>query len=149
MKLTIHTDEHYMKEALKLANEAREEGEIPVGAVVVSENRIIGKGYNQTERLRDVTAHAEILAITAAQNYLGAKFLKQCTMFVTLEPCVMCAGALYWTQLERLVFGATDEERGFQRIKQSIVHPKTKIETGLMAGECGQLVSDFFKSLRK
>lgn len=148
MELTVFSDKHYMNEAYKLALQAKEEGEIPVGAVVVSENRIIGKGYNQTERLRDVTAHAEILAITAAQNYLGAKYLKGCRMYVTLEPCVMCAGALYWSQIEQLFYAADDTEKGYFRIEQNLLHPKTKVKKGLLSRECSHLVSEFFRGLR-
>lgn len=149
MGLTVFSDEHFMKEAYKLAQQADEEGEIPVGAVVVSNKRIIGKGYNQTEKLNDVTAHAEILAITAAQNYLGAKYLKGCEMFVTLEPCVMCAGALFWSKIDKLSFGAKDEKRGFTTISQNILHPKTKIESGLLSVECSAIVSEFFLRLRE
>ena len=149
MPLSVYSDEHFMNEAYKLAIQAKEEDEIPVGAIVICENKIIGKGYNQTEKLNDVTAHAEILAITAAQNYLGAKYLKGCTMFVTLEPCIMCAGGLYWAQLDRLVYGASDNMRGFTKIKQKVLHAKTSFEEGVMAKECGDLVKIFFKELRK
>ncbi len=149
MKLSVFSNEHFMKEAYKLALQARDEGEIPVGAIIVSNKRIIGKGYNQTEKLNDVTAHAEILAITAAQNYLGAKYLKTCEIYVTLEPCVMCAGALFWAQIDRLVFGASDVKRGFTIIKQNLLHPKTKVDSGLLSNECSALVSDFFRGLRE
>lgn len=146
--LSVHSDEHFMNQALKLAQQAAEEGEVPVGAVVVAENRIIAKAYNQTERLNDATAHAEMLAITAAENYLGTKYLNECTLYVTLEPCVMCAGALYWTQLGKLVYGANDEARGYTNVGKSVVHPKTKVITGVLQDECSLLVTDFFKKLR-
>ncbi len=149
MELSVFSDERFMKEAYKLALQAREEGEIPVGAIVVSKNRIIGKGYNQTEKINDVTAHAEILAITAAQNYLGAKYLKGCEMFVTLEPCVMCAGALFWSKIDKLNFAAKDSNKGFTNIPQNLLHPKTKIENGLLSNECSVLLSEFFKGLRE
>lgn len=142
------TDHYFMEEALALAHKAYEEGEIPVGAIVVAKDRIIGRGYNQTERLNDVTAHAEMIAITAAADHLGSKYLTDCTLYVTLEPCVMCAGALYWTQVKRVVVGATDEKRGFSRISQPLLHPKTKLVTGIMAIESQQLLLKFFKELR-
>lgn len=142
------TDHYFMEEALALAYKAYEEGEIPVGALVVAKDRIIGRGYNQTERLNDVTAHAEMIAITAAADHLGSKYLTDCTLYVTLEPCVMCAGALYWTQVKRVVIGATDEKRGFSRISQPLLHPKTKLVTGIMAIESQQLLLKFFRELR-
>lgn len=143
------TDEFFMKEALKEASFAFDKGEIPVGAIVVSQNKIIARTHNQTEQLKDVTAHAEILAITAAANFLGAKYLKECTLYVTLEPCVMCAGALSWSQLGKMVIGASDEKRGYARIDPPIIHPKTKIITGILEEECKVLMKDFFKQLRK
>ena len=149
VELSVFSDEHFMEEAYKLALRARDEGEIPVGAVVVSNKRIIGKGYNQTEKLNDVTAHAEILAITAAQNYLGAKYLKSCEMFVTLEPCVMCAGALHWSQIDKLFYGASDEKKGFSSISEKILHPKTKISKGLLSEKSAVLIQSFFEELRK
>ena len=142
------TDEFFMREALKLAVEAGQAGQIPVGAVVVCGQRVIGKGCNQTEALRDVTAHAELLALTAASQHLGAKFLKDCTLYVTLEPCPMCAGALYWAQLGRLVYGATDEKRGYTRVGGSLLHPKTNVTTGILGEECATLVRSFFQRLR-
>ncbi len=141
-------DEYFMEIALGLAEEAADDGEIPVGAVVVSRNRIIGKGRNQTEQLGDVTAHAEMLALTAAAQYLGGKYLTDCTLYVTLEPCVMCAGALYWAQLGRLVIGAPDPKRGHSRISPSLLHPKTRIETGILADESQALLTKFFRGLR-
>lgn len=146
--LSIHSDEHFMKMALLEAEKASEDGEIPVGAVVVCQNRIIAKAYNQVQRLNDVTAHAEILAITAAQNFLGSKYLDKCTLYVTLEPCVMCAGALYWSQIDKVVFGARDESRGYQRIKEQITHPKTEIAAGVMESECSELIKSFFRKMR-
>ena len=137
-----------MELALVLAEEAADNGEIPVGALVVSHNRIIGKGRNQTEQLGDVTAHAEMLAITAATQYLGGKYLTDCTLYVTLEPCVMCAGALYWAQLGRLVIGAPDTKRGYSRITPSLLHPKTRLETGMLASASQELLTKFFKGLR-
>lgn len=142
------TDEYFMGQALHLAARAAEEGEIPVGAVVVCRRRVIGKGYNQTERLHDVTAHAEMMALTAATHHLGAKYLPDCTLYVTLEPCVMCAGAIFWTQIGRVVFGAQDEKRGFSRISTSILHPKTLLTGGILADESRQLLLDFFRGLR-
>lgn len=137
-----------MEIALSLAEEAAEAGEIPVGAVVVCRNRIIGKGRNQTEELNDVTAHAEILAITAATQYLGGKYLSDCTLYVTLEPCVMCAGALFWAQIGRLVIGAADPKRGYSRIQPSLLHPKTRLETSVLANESQELLTKFFRRLR-
>jgi tRNA(adenine34) deaminase len=141
-------DNYFMAEALRMAQVAYEEGEIPVGAIVVIGERIIGKGYNQTERLKDVTAHAEMLAITAASEYLGGKYLQDCTLYVTLEPCVMCAGALYWSQMKRVVFGALDEKRGFSKLGTNVLHPKTQLKTGILADESQALLLKFFKGLR-
>ncbi len=134
--------------ALELAAEAADNGEIPVGAVVVCRNRIIGKGHNQTEQLTDVTAHAEMLAITAAAQHLGSKYLTDCTLYVTLEPCVMCAGAIFWSQISRLVIGADDPKRGFRRLESSVLHPKTRLETGVLADESQALLARFFQRLR-
>ncbi|WP_080059462.1 nucleoside deaminase [Spirosoma aerolatum] len=141
-------DEYFMEIALGLAEEAAESGEIPVGAVVVCRNRIIAKSRNQTEQLNDVTAHAELMAITAAEHYLGSKYLTDCTLYVTLEPCVMCAGALFWAQLSRLVIGASDPKRGYSRIHPSLLHPKTRLETGILAEESQALLAKFFNRLR-
>ena len=137
-----------MNEALKQAKYAFEEGEIPVGAVIVSKNKIIAKAYNQTERLNDVTAHAEMLAITAAANTLGAKYLVDCRLYVTLEPCPMCAGALFWSQIGEVHFAASDPRRGFRQSNPTMLHPKTQIFSGTLAGEAERLVLDFFKKLR-
>ncbi|MGB0522903.1 MAG: nucleoside deaminase [Flammeovirgaceae bacterium] len=144
----FHPDEIYMSEALRLAQEAYEQQEIPVGALVVAEGRIIGKGYNQVEKLNDPTAHAEMLAITGANNYLGARHLKKCTLYVTLEPCSMCAGAIAWAQIGRIVFGAFDEKRGFQQYAPNILLPKTEVVGGILAHECEALLKDFFKEMR-
>ncbi|NGM63115.1 nucleoside deaminase [Sphingobacterium sp. SGG-5] len=141
-------DEIYMKEALKLAQKAFEEDEVPIGAVIVAQGKIIGKGYNLTERLNDVTAHAEMQAFTAASNFMGGKYLKDCTLYVTIEPCVMCAGASYWTQVSRIVYGARDEKRGYSSFSQTIVHPKTEIVAGIMAEECAALIQSFFRNKR-
>lgn len=138
-----------MAKALDLAIKAGEAGEIPVGAIVVAGgSKIIGKGSNQTEQLSDVTAHAEIIAITAASQSLGAKYLKECTLYVTLEPCVMCAGALHWAQIERIVYGASDTKRGFSRVTPNILHPKTSIVKGVLEKDCEILLKNFFKDLR-
>jgi tRNA(adenine34) deaminase len=146
--MDILTHEYFMNEALKQARIAFEEGEIPVGAVIVSKNRIIAKGYNQTERLTDVTAHAEMIAITSAANHLGAKYLPDCRLYVTLEPCVMCAGALFWSQIGEIHFGASDPKRGFQTSAPGALHPKTKVSGGIMAQESETLLLEFFKKLR-
>ncbi len=148
MTLSIHSDEHFMKQALKEAELAFEEGEIPVGAVVVCENKIIAKDHNRVERLNDATAHAEMLAITAAENHLGSKYLNECTLYVTLEPCTMCAGGLYWTQIGKVVIGAMDKERGFSRHQLPVLHPKTVVKTGVLQNDCEVLVKDFFKKIR-
>lgn len=137
-----------MAEALRLAREAYADGEVPVGAVVVGNGRVLGRGRNQTERLQDVTAHAEIIAITAAAGTLGAKYLTDCTLYVTLEPCAMCAGALYWAQVGRVVFGATDEKRGFRLLSPSPLHPKTELLGGVRGEECAALVRAFFQERR-
>ncbi len=146
--LTVFSDTHFMKQALQEAQAAFEKDEIPVGAVVVCRNRIIARAHNQTELLNDVTAHAEMLALTAAANTLGSKYLDECTLYVTLEPCVMCAGALGWSQLGRLVYGASDDKRGFMRFGKSLLHPKTKVEFGVMMDECSDLMTQFFQNKR-
>ena len=142
-----------MHQAYQQALIAQDEHEIPVGAVVVCDKKIIAKAYNQTEKLNDVTAHAEMLALTSAFNYLGAKYLPDCTLYVTLEPCTMCAGALYWSQIGRVVYGATDKKRGYSILEENndnkLLHPKTKITIGVLTGQCGELVSSFFKNLRQ
>ena len=143
----LFSDEYFMQFALKEAQKAFDEGEVPVGAIVVSNNKIIGKGYNLTERLNDVTAHAEMQAITAAANYLGAKYLIDCTLYVTVEPCVMCGGALYWSQISKVVYGTNDEKRGCTKIGD-IFHPKTEVIKGVLEQECAELMKSFFKNLR-
>ncbi len=139
---------YFMKQALIEAQKAADMGEVPVGAVVVCKDRIIARAHNQTELLTDVTAHAEILAITAAASFLGGKYLNECTLYVTLEPCPMCAGALAWAQLDKLVYGASDEKRGFMRFGKQILHPKTKVEFGFMMNECREVLQGFFKEKR-
>ncbi len=142
------TDEYYMRSALKLAEQAYEEEEVPVGAVIVADGLIIAKAYNQTQRLNDVTAHAEIVAITAASNYLSSKYLPECTLYVTLEPCAMCAGAIAWAQIGRLVFGASDEKRGYRRYSEQILHPKTLVKEGVLGYEAAGLMQSFFRRKR-
>ena len=149
MALQPKSDEYYMKEALKEAKKALESDEVPVGAVIVCNNQIIARAHNFTERLNDVTAHAEMQAFTSAADYLGGKYLKECTLYVTLEPCLMCAGASYWAQLNKIVFGASDEKRGFQNKAGLVLHPKTECVKGVMAEECAQLLTDFFASKRE
>lgn len=141
-------DKRWMAEALKEARQAEAEGEIPVGAVVVCRGQVVGRGHNQTERLRDVTAHAEILAITAASQRLGAKYLNDCTLYVTLEPCVMCAGALAWAQIGGIVYAASDPKRGYSRLSPSPLHPKTSVAAGLGEKEAADAVKDFFRRRR-
>lgn len=143
----LFSDEYFMRQALTEAKKAYDLGEIPIGAVVVTQNKIIGKGHNLTEQLNDVTAHAEMQAITAAANYLGAKYLIDCTLYVTIEPCVMCGGALYWSQVSKVVYGAKDEKRGYSQAGNKL-HPKTELQTGILADECGELMKAFFKKLR-
>lgn len=142
------TDNQYMQQALREARCAFEKGEVPVGAVVVCRDRIIARAHNLTETLNDVTAHAEMQAITAAANTLGGKYLTDCTLFVTVEPCVMCAGAIAWAQVGRVVFGASDEKRGYQCYAPHALHPKTVVEHGLLADEASALMRDFFKQKR-
>lgn len=140
----------YMNLALQQAQKAFEDGEVPVGAIIVMQDQIIGKGYNQTQRLNDVTAHAEIIALTAAFNFLGSKYLPEATLYVTVEPCLMCAGALYWSKISRIIFGCSDEKNGYTRhCQHSPFHPKTIVETGFLEKECSQLMKDFFKQRRK
>jgi tRNA(adenine34) deaminase len=142
------TDEYFMKKALQEAEMAFEKGEIPVGAIIVVDNKVIARGHNLTEMLVDVTAHAEMQAITAAANYLGGKYLIGCTLYVTLEPCQMCAGALYWSQISKIVFGATDENRGFVKMGTQL-HPKTTVVKGVLANEASELMKRFFAERRK
>lgn len=146
--MDLYSDEYFMREALKEAGKALEISEVPVGAVVVCKNRIIARGHNQTEKLTDATAHAEMICVTAAANHLGSKYLNECTLYVTLEPCVMCAGALHWTQLQRLVYGASDVQRGYSLVSTPLLHPRTEVLKGTRAGECKELIDVFFRSLR-
>ena len=141
-------NEKWMREALAEALSASREGEIPIGAVVVCGGRVIGRGHNMTERLHDATAHAEMIAVTAATESLGGKYLNDCTLYVTVEPCPMCAGALNWSQIGRIVYGAPDPRRGYSMFTPSLLHPKTTVESGVLADECSALMLDFFKSKR-
>lgn len=142
-------DSFYMNRALEEARRAAEQGEVPVGAVVVCRDRIIARAHNLTEMLHDVTAHAEMQAITAAANALGGKYLDVCTLYVTVEPCPMCAGALAWAQLGRLVYGASDPKRGYTTLQALMLHPKTQVTAGVLADECGALMTDFFRQKRR
>lgn len=145
---TVFSDEYFMQQALKQAQIAYEEGEVPVGAIVVCNKSIIAKAYNQVEKLEDITAHAEILAITAASSYLGSKYLKDCTLYVTLEPCLMCAGALKWSQIGKVIYGASDEKGGFMNYGKEILHKETNLEMGILHEECGAILKRFFKEMR-
>lgn len=142
------TDERFMKEALAEARKALAEGEVPIGAVIVADGIIIGRGHNLTETLHDVTAHAEMQAITAASEYLDGKYLNQCSLYVTVEPCVMCAGAISWSQLGRLVYGASDQKRGYTVYAPDALHPKTQVVAGVLADEASDMMKDFFKNKR-
>jgi len=142
--LEVYNDDYFMKLALIEAQKAFEKGEVPVGAVVVSNNRVIAKAHNQTQLLNDVTAHAEIIAITSAATHLGAKYLIDCSLFVTLEPCIMCAGALKWSQISRVIYGADDTQHGFMKYGKALLHPKTKLEFGIMHDECSEILKKFF-----
>lgn len=142
------TDEQYMLRALEQAQMAADRDEVPVGVVVVCQDRIIARGHNLTETLNDVTAHAEMQAVTAAANALGGKYLSDCTLYVTVEPCVMCAGALAWAQVERIVYGAADPKRGYSVYAPEALHPRTQVTSGVLAEECGELMRQFFKSKR-
>ncbi len=144
----IFDDQYFMHEALKEAQKAFDKDEVPVGAIIVCKNTIIARAHNLTEQLNDVTAHAEMQAYTAATNYLGGKYLPDCTLFVTLEPCVMCSGAAYWTQIGRIVFGAPDIKRGFSRQNASLLHPKTVVTGGVMEQECASILKQFFEKKR-
>jgi len=145
---SLSSDEHFMRQALQQAEQAYAEEEVPIGAVVVSQGRIIGKGYNQTERLLDPSAHAEMLALTAACDYLGSKYLRDSTLYVTIEPCPMCAGALRWAQIGRVVFGAEEPKYGFRRHQPLLLHPKTQVSGGLLAEEGAALMQRFFQAKR-
>jgi tRNA(adenine34) deaminase len=148
MSLTLFSDEQMMREALKEAQKAFQKDEVPVGAVIVCKDQIIARAHNLTETLHDVTAHAEMQAFTMASDFIGGKYLKDCTLYVTLEPCLMCAGASFWTQIGRIVFGAYDEKRGYSRIDNNILHPSTNVIGGILEEECKNLLQDFFKRKR-
>lgn len=147
--MELYSDEYFMKEALKEAQKAFALDEVPVGAVIVANNKIIARAHNYTEHLNDVTAHAEMQAITSAANALGGKYLTDCTLYVTLEPCVMCAGALQWSQITKIVYGASDDKKGYAKINQPVLHPKTVVVKGILENECAQLMKDFFINKRK
>lgn len=146
--MEVLNDEYFMRQALLEAKKALEKDEVPVGAVIVSSNKIIARGYNLTETLNDVTAHAEMQAITAAANHIGAKYLLECTLYVTLEPCIMCGGALFWSQISKIVYGALDEKRGAHTTGKNLYHPKTVVVGGVLGEESAQMLKDFFKSKR-
>ena len=146
--MDIFSHEYFMKEALKEAYKAFEKDEVPIGAVIVNNNQIIARAHNLTETLNDVTAHAEMQAFTAATNYLGGKYLNECILYVTLEPCVMCAGASFWAQLSKIIYGASDKKRGYNTINQRLLHPKTEVISGILENECSNLLIDFFKKKR-
>ncbi|MCG8411584.1 MAG: nucleoside deaminase [Bacteroidales bacterium] len=146
--MELFSDEYFMKQALLEAQKAAEANEIPIGAIVVCNNQVIARAHNLTETLNDVTAHAEMQAFTAASDYLGGKYLTDCTIYVTVEPCIMCAGAAYWTQISKIVYGAGDNKKGFSSINQNILHPKTIVVKDVMKDECSKLMSNFFKQKR-
>jgi len=148
MGFSVYSDEHFMGEALKEARLAASEEEVPVGAVIVCDGKIIARAHNMTERLNDVTAHAEMIAITAAANYLGAKYLTGCTIYITVEPCPMCAAALGWAQIDKVVYGASDPKKGYSLVQGRLLHPKTLVVKGLRASECSELMIDFFRTRR-
>lgn len=148
MGLTVQSDEHFMKQALVEAQNAFELDEVPIGAVIVCQGRIIARAHNLSERLTDVTAHAEMQAFTAASEHLGSKFLNKCTLYVTLEPCLMCAGAAHWTRIGKIVYGARDEKLGFQNLEQHVLHPKTEVLGGVLESECTDILRDFFRKKR-
>ncbi|MEZ5070156.1 MAG: nucleoside deaminase [Bacteroidales bacterium] len=148
METPVLSDAHFMKEALKEAQKASDAGEVPVGAVVVCRGRIIARAHNMTEKLRDVTAHAEMIALTSAANHLGSKYLPECTLYVSLEPCLMCAAALRWAQLGQLVYGASDPKEGFTTHDRPVLHKKTTVVSGILAEEAGTMLTDFFRKRR-
>lgn len=145
----IFSDAYFMRKALDLAQQAYEEDEVPIGAVVVFNNKIIGKGYNQTEKLLDVTAHAEMLAITSAAQFMNSKFLEECTLYITIEPCTMCAGAIRWARFSKIVFGASEPKFGFSQFAENLIPTKTEVITGVLSDECKELMINFFKAKRK
>ena len=146
--LSVFSDEHFMKQAFKQAKLAFDSGELPVGAVIVSNNKIIARAHNQTELLNDFTAHAEMLAFTSASEFFGSKYLNTCTLYVTLEPCVMCGGAAFWTRIKKVVYGASDARKGFSTLQENILHPKTEIKAGVMEKECSDILDLFFEQKR-
>lgn len=146
--MNLFSDDYFMKKAIEQAHLAKEKGEVPVGAVVVFENQIIARAHNLTQTLNDVTAHAEMQAFTAAANAFGGKYLHNCSLYVTLEPCIMCAGAAYWAQISHLVYGASDEKRGMNTIDKNLLHPKTQVIKGVLKDECAKLLKDFFEKKR-
>ena len=148
MEINPFNENYFMKEALKEAQKALNKDEVPVGCVIVCDNEIIARAHNFTQRLNDVTAHAEMQAFTSAAAFLGGKYLTECTLYVTLEPCIMCAGASYWTQLKKIVYGAKDVKRGYSQLSENILHPKTDVISGIMTNECSKLLIDFFKRKR-
>jgi tRNA(adenine34) deaminase len=148
MEINPFSDEYFMTEALKEAEKAMKLDEVPVGAIVVCDNQIIARAHNYTQRLNDATAHAEMQAFTSASDYLGGKYLNECTLYVTLEPCVMCGGASFWTQIKKIVYGAKDEKRGFSNIKESILHPKTEVTIGIHEEKCSKILHEFFQNKR-
>lgn len=147
--MELYSDEYFMQEALKEAKKAFDADEVPVGVVIVADNKIIARTHNLTERLIDVTAHAEMQAITSAANFIGGKYLNDCTLYVTLEPCLMCAGALYWSHLTKLVYGARDDKKGFSKLTETVLHPKTVVVKGVLEQECSILLKEFFQKKRK
>ena len=149
MVLQQPSDEYFMGEALKEAQLALDEGEVPVGAVIVAGGQIIGRAHNQTERLNDATAHAEMISLTSAESYLGSKYLSECTLYVTLEPCVMCIGGTYWTQIKSIVYGASDLKRGYKQAGEHLKHPKTEVKGGILREESEKLLQVFFNKIRK
>ena len=148
MKLSIFSDESFMKEALKEAQKAYEKNEVPIGAVIVSNNKIIARAHNLCETLNDATAHAEMQAITSAANFLGSKYLNECTLFITLEPCAMCASATAWSQIGKIVYGADDDKKGFTKISQNFLHPKTEVVSGVLEKDCSEKLINFFREKR-
>lgn len=148
MQTNPFNDSYFMKEALKEAQKAFDDDEVPVGCIIVCENQIIARAHNRTQRLNDVTAHAEMQAFTSAADFLGGKYLNECILYVTLEPCIMCGGASYWTQLKKLVYGAKDVRRGYSQFSEDILHPKTEVVSGVMSDDCAKLLTDFFERKR-
>ena len=149
VRMEMFSDEYFMNEALKEAHKAFDADEVPIGAVIVADNKVIARAHNLTERLNDVTAHAEMQAITAAANHIGGKYLIDCTLYVTIEPCPMCAGALYWSQISKVVYGAKDEKRGFSSVNTHMLHPKTLVSAGVLEHNCVDLMKTFFRNKRK